>query len=93
MSQPLSTLDSPTALKERLAAELEEARRRTLTLLAPVPEEDLVRQHSSLMSPLVWDLAHIGVFEELWLLQRVAGAEPMIPELEGLYDAFEHARA
>jgi iron(II)-dependent oxidoreductase len=93
MSQPFPALDSPTALKERLAADLEDARRRTLTLLAPVTEEDLVRQHSELMSPLVWDLAHIGVFEELWLLQRVAGTEPLIPELQGLYDAFEHARA
>jgi gamma-glutamyl hercynylcysteine S-oxide synthase len=93
MSQPLSALDSQTDLKERLAAGLDEARRRTLSLLEPVPDEELVRQHSPLMSPLVWDLAHIGVFEELWLLQRVAGTEPLVPELAGLYDAFEHARA
>jgi iron(II)-dependent oxidoreductase len=93
MSQPLSALDSSTVLKERLAADLEEARRRTLSLLEPVEDEDLVRQHSPLMSPLVWDLAHIGVFEELWLLQRIAGTEALVPELEGLYDAFEHSRA
>ena len=32
-----------------------------------------------LMSPLVWDLAHIAAFEELWLCHRVGGFEPMHP--------------
>src|SRR5262249_32851291 len=53
--------------KAALAAELAAARARTITLLEPLSDEDLTKQHSSLMSPLVWDLAHIGVFEELWL--------------------------
>lgn len=45
------------------------------------------------MSPLVWDLAHIGNMEELWLLRNVAGRESMHPEIDPLYDAFEHPRA
>ena len=45
------------------------------------------------MSPLVWDLAHVGNYEELWLLRAAAGREPMRPEIDGLYDAFEHPRA
>ena len=28
------------------------------------------------MSPLCWDLAHIGHYEELWLVRELAGAEP-----------------
>ena len=51
-------------LKEHIARELTAARQRSLDLLAPVPEPDLVRQHSPLMSPLVWDLAHVGNYEE-----------------------------
>ena len=31
-------------------------------------------QVSPLMSPLVWDLAHIGHYEELWLLRELGGA-------------------
>src|SRR6202020_1243170 len=54
---------------------------------------NLVRQHSPLMSPLVWDLAHIANQEELWLLRNVGGREPMHPEIDPLYDAFEHPRA
>jgi len=45
------------------------------------------------MSPLVWDLAHIGSQEELWLVRDVGGREPLRPEIDGLYDAFQHTRA
>ena len=45
------------------------------------------------MSPLVWDLAHIGSQEELWLVRDVGGRAPLRPEIDGLYDAFQHSRA
>ena len=44
------------------------------------------------MSPLVWDLAHIGNFEELWLLRALAGAAAIDPSLDDMYDAFRHPR-
>ena len=78
---------------ERLARELEVSRDRSLALLAPLDEHDLTRQVSPLMSPLVWDLAHIGNYEELWLLREVAGVTPLRPEIDRLYDAFEHPRS
>ena len=80
------------ALKERLAAELIAARERS-DRLTRMEDADLVAQVSPLMSPLVWDLAHIGNYEELWLLRAAAGIEPMRPEIDTLYDAFEHPRA
>ena len=80
-------------LRERAAAELLAARLRTTLLTTAVDEPDLVRQHSALMSPLVWDLAHIASQEEIWLLRAVAGQAPMHPEIDPLYDAFEHPRA
>jgi gamma-glutamyl hercynylcysteine S-oxide synthase len=80
-------------LRERIAAELLAARERTTLLTTVVDEPDLVRQHSPLMSPLVWDLAHVANQEELWLLRGVGGRTPMHPEIDPLYDAFEHPRA
>jgi gamma-glutamyl hercynylcysteine S-oxide synthase len=43
----------------------------------------------------VWDLAHIGQQEELWLLREGHLDNPGLlpPEVEGLYDAFVHPRA
>jgi iron(II)-dependent oxidoreductase len=75
-----------------VATELEAARRRSLDLLAELPDTELIRQHSPIMSPLVWDLAHVGNYEELWLLREAAGAPPMDAGLDDMYDAFRHPR-
>src|SRR6185312_14565163 len=83
----------PEALRSTVAALLERARARSTALTDAVDETDLVTQHSPLMSPLVWDLAHIGSQEELWLVRDVGGRAPLRPEIDGLYDAFQHSRA
>ena len=79
-------------VRERIVVELEAARARTTALLAPFSDEELTRQVSPLMSPLVWDLAHIGHFEELWISRRLGGAKPIFPEVDDTYDAFAHER-
>jgi gamma-glutamyl hercynylcysteine S-oxide synthase len=91
--EPATPARSTGALREQIAGCLLAARERTQLLTGSVDEGDLIRQHSPLMSPLVWDLAHIANQEELWLLRGVGGAEPMHPEIDPLYDAFEHPRA
>ncbi|MEU8946788.1 ergothioneine biosynthesis protein EgtB [Streptomyces sp. NPDC048489] len=92
MTAPTSATD-PESLRERALDALTTARDRTALLTSCVEEPELTAQHSPLMSPLVWDLAHIGNQEELWLLRAVAGRDAMRPEIDGLYDAFEHPRA
>ena len=80
--------------RETLARDLTTARRRTLALV-DFDDDELRRQYHPLMSPLVWDLAHIGQQEELWLLRDGNPDRPgmLAPEVETLYDAFIHARA
>ena len=81
-------------IKDRIVADLSRARARTQLLTDALDDTELARQHSRLMSPLVWDLAHIGNQEELWLLRDVGGREPILPEtVDQLYDAFQHPRA
>ncbi|REE98886.1 ergothioneine biosynthesis protein EgtB [Thermomonospora umbrina] len=90
---PLTDLDEH-ALKELIANELGAVRDRSLGLTTGALDVDeLTSQVSPLMSPLVWDLAHVGNYEELWLLREAAGIDPMRPEIDTLYDAFEHPRA
>jgi iron(II)-dependent oxidoreductase len=79
-------------LRLAVAAELERARARTALLTDAVDDAELVRQHSPLMSPLVWDLAHVGNQEELWLVRDVGGREPVRRDIDELYDAFKHPR-
>ncbi|MDZ7734387.1 MAG: ergothioneine biosynthesis protein EgtB [Acidimicrobiia bacterium] len=78
-------------LRRRVRDALDESRARTLALL-DLPEDDQVAQHSPLMSPMVWDLAHIGNYEELWLLRSIDGRPPVDTALDDLYNAFEHPR-
>ena len=87
------TTDTPTGVKEALADALDASRARTLGLLAPLSDAELAQQVSPLMSPLVWDLAHVAYFEELGLVRRIGGVQALHDEHDDLYDAFRHARS
>ncbi|HEX3974911.1 MAG TPA: ergothioneine biosynthesis protein EgtB [Solirubrobacteraceae bacterium] len=80
--------DAPDAIDR-----LQEARERTLELVAPFSDDELEQVHSTLMSPLVWDLGHIAAFEDLWIVHRFAGEPLLREEMADVYDAFETPRA
>ena len=95
MSTESSSMPSiPVAAPSRrdIALALRDERDRTLGLIAPLSEDALTRQHDSLMSPIVWDLGHIGAFEELWLVRR-PGEVTSESELDDVYDAFRTPRS
>src|SRR5947199_5106712 len=81
-------------MHEAAARGLQQARTRTLSL-TDLDNRELTAQHSPLLSPLVWDLAHIGQQEDLWLLRHGdAHREGLLPpSVEALYDAFTQPRA
>jgi gamma-glutamyl hercynylcysteine S-oxide synthase len=85
--------DPLTRDAEQLQAAMEAARERTLALVAPLSDEQLEAVHSPIMSPLVWDLAHIAAYEDLWICHRLGGRALLRPDLAALYDAFETPRA
>ncbi|MFJ1749429.1 ergothioneine biosynthesis protein EgtB [Streptomyces sp. NPDC088116] len=96
--RPTRTADLPAAvpaeqLRRRALDSLTAARDRTSLLTSCVDDHELTAQHSPLMSPLVWDLAHIGNQEEQWLLRTVGGRDAIRPEIDSVYDAFEHPRS
>jgi len=84
---------APDQLRSHVAQVLTRGRDRSRLLTEAVDDDDLVAQHSPLMSPLVWDLAHIGNQEELWLVRDVGGRPPVRRDIDELYDAFKHPRA
>jgi iron(II)-dependent oxidoreductase len=91
-NQDWPAADQPERLRDRIAAELTRTRRRSALLTEAVDDADLMRQHSPIMSPLVWDLAHVGNQEELWLVRDVGGREPVRRDIDDLYDAFKQPR-
>jgi len=91
MTQPATI--PHTDLRGRIAAGLDRARRRSIALTADMlDDQELTAQHSPIMSPLVWDLAHVGNQEELWLVRDAGGLEPVRCDIDSLYDAFKHPR-
>ena len=91
--RPMTGGSSSDTGRERISWALDRARRRTLGLVDALSEADQCRQQSPLMSPLVWDLAHVGNYEEIWLQRALGGPPPIHPEYDDLYDAFRHPRA
>jgi len=71
---------------------LQEARERTLALVAPLSAAEMACVQHPLMSPLDWDLGHIAAYEDLWLVHRHGGEELLRGDLADLYDAFETPR-
>jgi gamma-glutamyl hercynylcysteine S-oxide synthase len=74
-------------------AVLDTVRERTLALVGHLSDEQLSSVLSPIMSPLVWDLAHIAAYEDLWLAHRHGGLDLLRPDLAELYDAFETPRS
>ncbi len=74
-------------------SELSAARSRLLRMLDGLPEDALTRQHSPLMSPIVWDVAHLANYEEQWLLRALGAPALTDSAFDALYDAFRHPRA
>jgi len=79
------------ALTDELVDALAEARARFRSVTDAFEESVLRRQHDVLMSPLLWDLAHVPNYEDLWLVRALGGA-PTQDGLDGLYDAFQQPR-
>ncbi|HEX2253974.1 MAG TPA: ergothioneine biosynthesis protein EgtB [Thermoanaerobaculia bacterium] len=83
----MPSLDRP-AIRRRF----DDVRERTLALVAPLPWVLLRKQHIPILSPMVWDVGHIGNFEEMWLLHRLRGRGWMEPGLERMFDPVTNPR-
>ncbi|MGH8929410.1 MAG: ergothioneine biosynthesis protein EgtB [Egibacteraceae bacterium] len=78
--------------KAALARELDKGRRWTRRLLDPLDDDAVHLQFDRIMSPLVWDLGHIGNFEELWLLRALGDRSHHVPDLDQVYNPFDNPR-
>src|SRR5580704_7572761 len=76
---------APEVGAQQVVADLHEVRARTHRLVAHLDDATLERVLCPIMSPLVWDLAHIAAYEDLWLAHRHAGEPLLRPDLAELY--------
>ena len=71
---------------EQIALALTRARAETLRLFDMAEECDLRESPGFGYRPLIWHLAHVGVFEAYWLLQKVRGLPAPDERYERVFD-------
>src|SRR5215218_1194269 len=77
---------------EQIALELTEARAETLRIFDLAEEAELHRSPGFGYRPIVWHLAHMGVFEAYWLLQKLGGQAPPDALYERVFDPIRTPR-
>jgi iron(II)-dependent oxidoreductase len=77
---------------EQIARELAEARAGTLRIFDLAEEEVLHRSPGFGYRPIIWHLAHMGVFEAYWLLQKLCGQAPPDERYERVFDPIRTPR-
>lgn len=79
-------------LVEEIAFEMERTRARTLRMFELASEEDLQVSPGFGFRPIIWHLAHIGVFEAYWLLQKLKGEEAPDERYQRIFDPISTPR-
>lgn len=81
-----------TVQAEAIEQLMTNARRDTLRLFDMAREEDLHQSPGFGFRPVIWHLAHIGVFEAFWLLQKMNGEPPPDDRYERIFDPINTPR-
>lgn len=80
-----------SSLAAGLAADLMDARRRTLDLVTDLSDEQIVGPRLAIVNPLRWEIGHLAWFQERWLLRELRGEKPIRDDADTLYDSFKVA--
>lgn len=78
--------------RRRIETNLTFYRDRTKQIIASLSDDDIHLQHDSIMSPLVWDVGHVGNFEEFWLLREIDGRPAHDLRYDEMYNPFDNPR-
>src|SRR3989454_10241562 len=71
----------------RLEARLD-ARRVELALLDDLTDAQMLGTRAHFVEPPIWEMGHVGWFQEYWLLRRLDGADPLLSGADDIYDSF-----
>lgn len=70
---------------------MEEARRRTLSLIEGLDSEQLIGPKLPIVNPLLWEIGHTAYFYEYWILRQHLGLAPVFASVDELYDSISIA--
>ncbi|MEG4391205.1 ergothioneine biosynthesis protein EgtB [Microcoleus sp. BROC3] len=73
--------------RETIYRDFQQCRSGTFKLFTDIDYDTFCRQAHPDFSPVGWHLGHIAYTEDLWLLQRCAGLQPVFPQYHQLFAA------
>src|SRR5216117_3721305 len=73
---------------DALLEALLDARRVELALLDDLTDAQMLGTRAHFVEPPIWEMGHVGWFQEYWLLRRLDGADPLLPGADDVYDSF-----
>src|SRR5438270_13860049 len=83
----MSPADATNPPPDVLAAWVRDARRRTLDLIADLDDAQLLGPSLPTVNPPLWEVGHVGWFQERWVLRHAGGRPPLRADADALYDS------
>ncbi|HEX4803190.1 MAG TPA: selenoneine synthase SenA [Myxococcaceae bacterium] len=71
----------------QLGTMVDDARRRTVALVADLSVDQLFGPRLATVNPLLWEIGHVGWFQERWVLRHALGRKPLRENGDALYDS------
>jgi iron(II)-dependent oxidoreductase len=78
----------PSATSASLVGRLLDARATELALLDELSDEQMLGPRGHFIEPPLWEMGHVGWFQEFWIPRHLDGAAALLPGSDGIYDAF-----
>ena len=76
----------PAALD--LIAALEDARNVELEIFQGIDDSQLLGRQGHFLEPPIWEIGHVGWFQEYWILRHLDRADSLLPGSDAIYDSF-----
>jgi iron(II)-dependent oxidoreductase len=70
-----------------LAQDLVDARARTLELVRDLTDAQWMGPRLAIVNPFLWEVGHLGWFQEFWVLRHARRRESILPRGDALYDS------
>ena len=81
------TLEYDPQSRLELVHALQEARARTLELVADLSDEQMIGPRLDIVNPLRWEIGHVAWFQERWIQRHFRKRDPVDPQGDQLYDS------
>src|SRR5690349_20655711 len=80
-------LPNPRERTRDLVDSLRAIRARTLALVDDLDGERMLGPRLRIVNPPIWEIGHVGWFQEFWVLRHARGLDPMLVNADALYNS------